>query len=163
MYSETRKKFIIYWSASQAECCAANWGVAQSNDGVHFELVTMTGTSSFGADVSLDGSSLLIDDDGIGYVAYDAMQVPGEKDHIVAIDRLSSDLLSSSNVRMHVFPDYFVEGAMLFKRKGIYYSIYGSCCCACRQGSGAVVFSSNNIQGPWKRQSRDVNCKAGKL
>ena len=27
---------------------------------------------------------------------------------------------------------------MLFKRKGRYYVIYGSCCCACREGSGAV-------------------------
>lgn len=57
--------------------------------------------------------------------------------------------------------------------------IYGSCCCACREGSGAVVFKSGNISGfvlfpphpagapltfafapsgPWKRQSNDSNC-----
>ena len=45
---------------------------------------------------SLDGSSLLIDDDGVGYVAYDAMSAPGMKDHVVAIDRLSPDLYGTS-------------------------------------------------------------------
>jgi len=94
VYSKEREKFIIYWSASQAECCVAQWGVAQSDDGIHFELVSMTGTSSMNS--SLDGSSLLIDDDGVGYVMYDAMKAPGHPDHIIAIDKLSPDLLSSS-------------------------------------------------------------------
>ena len=49
---------------------------------------------------------------------------------------------------------------MLFKRQGRYYAIYGSCCCACRVGSGAVVSSAPNISGPWTRQARDVNCQA---
>jgi hypothetical protein len=50
---------------------------------------------------------------------------------------------------------------MLFKRKGRYYVIYGSCCCACREGSGAVRktpfrranFYLNTIILP--RQARD--------
>jgi hypothetical protein len=158
VFSEARQKFIMYFSASQAECCEAQWGVAQSDDGVHFELVSMTATSSMKS--SLDGSSLFIDDDGVGYVAYDAMQAPGLLDHVVSIDRLSPDLLSSSGERMVLFNDSFVEGTMLFKRKGRYYVIYSSCCCACREGAGAVVLSATNITGPWTRQSRDVNCKA---
>ena len=60
---------------------------------------------------------------------------------------------------MAIMPDSFVEGTMLFKRKTTYYIIYGSCCCACRQGSGAVVLSASNIKGPWVRQKRDVNCR----
>ena len=56
--------------------------------------------------------------------------------------------LSSSGERVAVMPDYFVEGTMLFKRGGRYYIIYGSCCCACREGSGAVVLSATNITGP---------------
>jgi hypothetical protein len=160
IYSEVHSKFIIYWSASQKDCCLASWGIAQSDDGIHFELVTMEGKSSFGTNVSIDGSSLLVDDDGVGYVAFDAMNVPNSKDHIVAIDKLSPNLLGSSGERMAVFPDYFVEGAMLFKRGDMYYTLYGSCCCACRQGSGASVWSAKSIQGPWNRQPRDVNCKA---
>ena len=157
VYSEKRRKFIIYWSASQAECCTAQWGVAQSDDGVHFDLMSMTETASLNS--SLDGSSLMIDDDGIGYVAYDAMQAPGMQGHVVAIDRLAPDLLSSSKERVALMPDSFVEGTLLFKRKGRYYVVYGSCCCACREGSGAVVLSAGKISGPWVRQPRDVNCK----
>eukprot|EP01052_Picozoa_sp_SAG31_P072688 SAG31_NODE_31676_length_365_cov_0.973684_1_plen_55_part_01 len=33
---------------------------------------------------------------------------------------------SSSGETVAVLPDYFVEGAMLFKRKGRYYVMYGS-------------------------------------
>jgi len=158
VFSEARSKFIIYWSASQRECCTAQWGIAQSEDGIHFDLVTMTGTASI--DTSLDGSSLFLDDDGVGYVAYDAMQGPPPmQGHMVAIDRLSPDLLSSSGERIVLMPDVFVEGTMLFKRQGRYYLVYGSCCCACREGSGAVVLSATNISGPWVRQSRDTNCR----
>ena len=47
----------------------------------------------------------------------------------------------------------------MFKRGAKYYMIYSSCCCACREGSGAVVFSATNISGPWTRQHKDVNCR----
>lgn len=94
------------------------------------------------------------------YISYDAMQAPGHPDHIIAIDRLSPDLLSSSKELMAIMPDSFIEGTMLFKRKDRYYVIYGSCCCACRQGSGAVVVSATNLKGPWVKQQRDVNCQA---
>lgn len=74
IWSPTRQRFVIYWSASQEACCDANFGIAQSTDGIHFELVTMQGLS--GLNVSTDDSSLLIDDDDVGYVAYTAMD-PG--------------------------------------------------------------------------------------
>ena len=159
VYSEPHKKFIIYWTASAEECCEASWGVAQSFDGIHFELTSLTQKSYF-VNSSVDGSSLMIDDDGVGYVAYTAIHgVPGRRDHIVSIDRLAPDLLSSSKEQVAIFPDFFVEGVMLFKRQDKYYIMYGSCCCACREGSGAVVFSATKITGPWVRQARDVNCK----
>lgn len=158
VFSEKKQKFIIFWTSSQQTCCTAQWGVAQSNDGIHFDLLSLTASAS--TNTSLDGSSLFIDDDGTGYVAYDAMNIPGMRDHMVAIDKLSPDYLSSSGERVALMPDYFVEGVMLFKRDKRYYVIYGSCCCACRQGSGAVVLSATNMAGPWIRQERDVNCKA---
>jgi hypothetical protein len=158
VWSEARQQVVLYFAATQAACCTALWGVATSDDGVHFDLVTMTGTASLNA--SLDGSALFIDDDGTGYVAYDAMNAPGLHDHVVAIDRLSPDLLSSSGERVALMPDYFVEGVMLFARGDLYYVVYGSCCCACREGSGAVVLTAPTIKGPWARQPRDVNCKA---
>ena len=88
MWSEKRGKVILWWSATTGECCEATFGVAESSDGIHFDLVTLEGRPGSGA--SVDGSSLLIDDDGrrvrrtcfacnlltlsrSGYVAFTAM------------------------------------------------------------------------------------------
>lgn len=51
-------------------------------------------------------------------------------------------------------------GSILFKRNGTYYVSYGSCCCFCRAGSGAVVYAASSIAGPWVPQALDVNCNA---
>ena len=49
---------------------------------------------------------------------------------MVTIDKLASDLLSSTRVlAAPIFPDAFVEGVLFFKRAGVYYIIYSSCCC----------------------------------
>ncbi len=53
---------ILWWSATTGECCEATFGVAESSNGIHFDLVTLEGRPGSGA--SVDGSSLLIDDDG---------------------------------------------------------------------------------------------------
>ena len=110
-----------------------------------------------------DGNAVLIDDDGVGYIAYTAITPfgphPPNRDHLVAIERLTPDLKSSTKQQVgSLFHEDFVEGVMIFKRRGFYYVIFSSCCCACRWGSGAVVHRARNISGPWERQSRDVNC-----
>jgi len=40
----------------------------------------------------------------------------------------------------------------------LYYASYGSCCCFCRGGSGAVFFIAEKLSGPWKRVGNDKNC-----
>jgi len=37
VFSETRKKIILWWTATPGPCCDAYWGVAESSDGIHFE------------------------------------------------------------------------------------------------------------------------------
>ena len=48
--------------------------------------------------LAVDGNALLIDDDGTGYIAYATIQAGGNRsgDHMVTIDRLAPDLLSST-------------------------------------------------------------------
>ena len=73
--------------------------------------------------------------------------------HIVSIERLSSDLLSTTHVNVSgFFPDDYVESPSLFKRKGVYYVTYGSCCCGCAEGGGIVIFTAPSVHGPWTRQ-----------
>lgn len=74
--------------------------------------------------------------------------------HIVSIERMTPDLLGTSEVNVTgFFPDDFVESPSLFKRKGWYYLTYGSCCCGCSEGGGQAVFKARAIEGPWERQS----------
>jgi hypothetical protein len=78
----------------------------------------------------------------------------------VSIELLSPDFLSSTKQLVAVLPDIMVESPSLFRRNGIYYATYGSCCCACRAGSGLVVNWAASPSGPWTRQFPypDINC-----
>ena len=42
------------------------------------------------------------------------------------------------------------EGPVMFKRKGVYYILPGTGCCACRGGSNMYVFTSTSPLGPYK-------------
>ena len=146
------------------------WQTATSKDGINFTPASAS-ASRFGGS---DGTGIFIDDDGAGYVAFAAnpkgFDEPGSPKwpghvahghgHIVSIEKLSPDLLTSTRINVTgLFPDDFVESPSLFKRQGIYYLTYGSCCCGCQEGGGQVVFTAKNVSGPWARQGHaDVNC-----
>lgn len=102
----------------------------------------------------MDGNSLLVDDDGNGYVLYSSLS----EDHQCSIELLTPDFLHTTKINYGFFPDHYVEGQLLFKRNGTYYVAYGSCCCFCRDGSGFALFSSSSIKGPWTRLGVDKNC-----
>lgn len=172
------KRFIMWYGAG-------GWRTATSKDGIHF-TPSPYGTffSRFGAQARTDGTGILIDDDGVGYVAF-AVGFPGfdqlkwpedpapehpgwpghdahNYGHIVSIERLSGDLLTTTKINVtDWFPDDLVESPTLFKRRGRYYLMYGTCCCGCQIGSGVVVFSADHIHGPWTRQTThgDLNCR----
>ena len=148
---------ITLWFGSGA------WSVATSTDGVNFDLATRYATSRLGG--STDGTGLLLDDDGVGYVAFAALSTGGalNSGHLVSIERLAPDLLSSSLVNVSgFFPLDYVESPALLKRAGVYYLLTGSCCCACRGGSGLAVYTAASVLGPWALQAgrSDINCGA---
>jgi hypothetical protein len=99
---------------------------------------------------------VFIDDDGSGYIIFSSPN----HNHSVSIELLSPDLLSSTKKLVATLPDIMVESPSLFRRNGIYYATYGSCCCACRAGSGQVVNWATSPYGPWTRQypNPDINC-----
>ncbi len=150
-YEEKSERFVAWFGEG-------NWGTAVSTDGVTFEYAgEQHKTSRLGG--STDGNNVFVDDDGVGYIIFSA----SGQGHRVSIERLAPDLLSSTKINVTgFFPDSFVECPLLFKRKDIYYVTYGTCCCACREGSGLVVFTAPDITGPWTRQTppySDVNCR----
>ena len=46
VYSEARRKIILWWTATPGPCCDAYWGVAESSDGIHFTLISMNETGA---------------------------------------------------------------------------------------------------------------------
>ena len=154
VWVEAQQRFVM-WAGS------GDWFVATSVDGIDFSLVTPHTTSRLGG--STDGTGVFVDDDGTGYIIFAALSTGGPHGagHLVSIERLAPDLLSSSKANVSAFfPDDYVESPGLFKRGSTYYVTYGSCCCACRGGGGVVIFTAPSILGPWTRQPRfaDVNC-----
>lgn len=153
VYDTSRNRFVLWWNDYEHGCCSGGFATATSQDGIHFTVANLNIPSVY---PSVDCNSIFIDDDGTGYVAYSSLT----QDHHAAIDILSPDLTNTSGRSVALFPDRYVEGSQLFKRNGIYYYAYGSCCCFCRGGSGLVVYQARNISGPWVRQPFDLNCNA---
>lgn len=152
IYNKPTQTFVLYFNAYLNGCCEGNWGIATSTDGIHFTLQT---TNAVGKYSVVDCNALMVDDDGTAYLAYTSEA----EDHKVSIEQLSSNFSSIvPGENKGLFPDRYIEGAILFKRGTTYYVSYGSCCCFCRGGSGAVVYKSQSINGPWVRQALDVNC-----
>jgi hypothetical protein len=57
----------------------------------------------------------------------------------------------------YIFSEYFIEAPSLFFRNGLYYAVFGHCCCYCYQGSGAIVHTAPHPLGPWTAQG-DIAC-----
>jgi len=133
-------KFVIWFNSYPQGCCAGEYGVAVSSDGIIWNMVGYA-TPVY---TMVDGSTLFVDDDGTGYLIYTSLS----EDHKVSIEKLTPDYLNTTGENYGLFPDRYVEGAILFKRKGLYYVGYGSCCCFCRGGSGAAFFFFTKYQRP---------------
>lgn len=105
---------------------------------------------------------IFVDDDGAAYLIYTAVS----GGHTMAVERLSDDYLRSvavsaspSNVSSGVFGNIFVEAPALFKRNGVYYALFGNCCCFCGHGSGIGVYTASHPLGQWSYNG-NVGCLA---
>ena len=97
---------------------------------------------------------------GAGYVIYSA-------NFQIHIERLTDDYLAvrgGGNFNF-TFSEYFVEAPFLFVRNGLYYALFGWCCCFCKQGSNIMVHTAPHPLGPWTVQPTgpayergDVSC-----
>jgi hypothetical protein len=66
---------------------------------------------------------------------------------------------SPTNVSSGVFGNEFVEAPAMFKRKGLYYALFGNCCCFCGHGSGIGVYTATHPLGPYTYHD-NVGCTA---
>jgi hypothetical protein len=55
--------------------------------------------------------------------------------HNISVEQLAPDFLSSAKHNSGFFGATFVEAPVMFKRQGVYYAMFGHCCCFCAAGS----------------------------
>ncbi|UJR09258.1 hypothetical protein I4U23_013504 [Adineta vaga] len=92
--------------------------------------------------------NLFQDDNGDAYIIYTA-HIDGSiynPNHLMSVEKLSSDYLSSLGKQFNsgYFGQTFVEAPTMFKRNGIYYAVFGQCCCYCAEGSAVTVYTSSS-------------------
>jgi len=93
-----------------------------------------------------------VDDDGTGYIVYSSQ-------FVMHIAQLSPDYYGTPVAYGANFTEYFVEAPVMFKRDGLYYVLFGYCCCYCEQGSGVMVHVAKEPLGPYTKLSGDLACE----
>jgi beta-xylosidase len=95
--------------------------------------------------------SLFQDDDGTAYVIYTAHIQGYATTHQMSVERLTPDYLASegSAGNSGFFGQSFVEAPSMFKRNGVYYTVFGECCCYCEAGNPVTIYTSANPLGPY--------------
>ena len=83
--------------------------------------------------------------------------------HQIAVEQLTSDYtntLGAAATSGLVSPTNN-EAPILFKRNGVFYLMFGECCCFCHQGSGSIVMHAAHPLGPWTQlgNGSDLNPK----
>eukprot|EP00294_Goniomonas_avonlea_P003905 CAMPEP_0114563772 /NCGR_PEP_ID=MMETSP0114-20121206/13311_1 /TAXON_ID=31324 /ORGANISM="Goniomonas sp, Strain m" /LENGTH=262 /DNA_ID=CAMNT_0001749687 /DNA_START=165 /DNA_END=950 /DNA_ORIENTATION=- len=105
-----------------------------------FTVVNSNITSRWGAIGSVD---LFVDDDGSAYVVYTSLA----QNHRISLAQLSddfTDILIETNTGL-MSPDTLCsEAPVLFKRLGLYYVMWGQCCCFCAAGTDLQVYTAQS-------------------
>lgn len=98
---------------------------------------------------------LLVDDDNAAYLIYTSVS----NGHNMSVEALTPDYVHSlaatdPSKSSGFLPGItFVEAPTLFKRNGMYVAIVAHCCCFCKAGSGAIVYTAPHPLGPWSQQA----------
>lgn len=155
LYDPAHQRFVAWWAGFQ---------VGISFDGIHFEKLAGIVPTQLGPGWGGGEGTLFVDTDGTGYVIFEASSRAANPatQHRVHIAKLAPNYTATTELVASLFPDTFVEAPSMFKRNGLYYATYGTCCCACREGSGMAVFTATAVIGPWVRQTgphADANCR----
>lgn len=184
VYNKKSKLYVMWVNLNDnhagGDCSTADYAVGTSkNPDGPFTYVhgINAGRGRGGGDFDL----FVDEKDDAAYLIYTDVA----KGHTMSVERLTDDYLQSAaataadtasitavttttdiataadptNVSSGVFGNVFVEAAAMFKRNGVYYALFGNCCCFCGHGSGIGVYTADHPLGPWT-YNNNVGCLA---
>ena len=147
IYNEATKRFVMWYEDRAHAITSSGYFVATSKTpegpfATVQENVTVADTPG--------DFDILVDDDGTAWHVQTTTNDPKASNGFAvtkldATYTLPADPLESS----HFVAPKPAEGPVFFKRRGIYYILGGTTCCACRGGSSIYVFRSTSPLGPW--------------
>jgi len=99
--------------------------------------------------------NLFMDTNGDAYIIYTAHIQGYPTTHQMSVEKLTPDYLSTlgNSSSSGFFGESFVEAPALFSRNGIYYAVFGQCCCYCKEGSPVTVYTAPSALGPYTQQN----------
>lgn len=101
-----------------------------------------------------DSPSIFVDTNGKGYIAF-----THEDTHINHVQELTPDLmrpLPGGRTSAQI-GEPNNEGILMFKRKDLYYVMFGFCCCFCKGGSTLLSYASRDPLGPYELQGTVID------
>jgi hypothetical protein len=102
------------------------------------------------------GDFALLVDGPNAFLAYDSWQT----NHKVVIEQLDANFTSSlgpTGKSSGPISKAGQEAPILFARGGLFFLLFGPCCCFCAGGSGSSVFTAQHPLGPWTDTGQDLN------
>jgi beta-xylosidase len=154
LHNKKTNKWVLWWNflpsegggVSISQCAVAISDTALGPFKVVTEKVTTLAFDNTG------DFNLFQDDNGDAYIIYNS-HIDGHynPNHLMSVEKLSDDYLSSlgKDHNSGIFGQEWVEGSSLFKRNGIYYAVFGTCCCYCAEGAAVTVYTATSPLGPY--------------
>jgi hypothetical protein len=141
IFNKLTGRFVLWvnWLANRRDFGSSSYLVATSATASGpFTVVSENVPMKFNVGGDFD---IFVDDDETAYFIYTSLA----EGHGISIERLAADYLSSTQQSTGILTGRgCFEAPAMFKRRGVYYALYGSCCCFCTSGDTryAMIASS---------------------
>ncbi len=154
VYNAKTKKYVL-WYNWYPTLWNGQYGVAVSNSPTGPFKIINKNVNVLNLKRGVGDLNLYVDDNNNGFLIYNTIE-----NHEVSVEKLSADYLSSTLISSGPISQN-CEAVSMFKRNGKYYVLTDVCCCFCKEGSGAMVFISDNPLKEY-RYSGNINKSPGK-
>jgi len=144
VYNPNTGLYVLWvnWLASRRDFGSSAYLVATSTTPVGPFTVVNDHVQTFYA--TGGDFDIFVDDDGEAYIIYTSLAIG----HKISVEHLASDYLSSTlNNTGPISSGSCLEAPTMFKRKGLYYALYGTCCCFCSSGDSRTALTSADPMG----------------